>query len=334
MSSNLQQVLQEIPDYSDFSTYQLSDQYLTNHGKYEYLYKRPSNSKLFAGIYFDPADPGSSPQFVYNSDQGSLYTENTDPLTFSNIETADSFRVYLNIDSSCDSTSQVPNSGPCPGPTIPIVNTSMTYVTTQAGANLNLHCSYHSVVVVTGVKWTFTDRNNAHKQINETTNPSKYSGSTYSTPSLTVQSFSQSDEGLYRCIVENYKGSGMSSVINASLAPNVEPMCPCSCEYKDKLIFWAAQNQTNHTLEGWRMILAPVIQKLEKELKLDTSNLSSTINKRISAKDSRPSSQTFGMLGIVFLSFIVGGVIFVDITSFKRHRDALKKVGIRGNRGN
>ncbi|XP_076090211.1 uncharacterized protein LOC143062384 [Mytilus galloprovincialis] len=208
----------------------------------------------------------------------------------------------------------------------------MTYVTTQAGANLNLHCSYHSVVVVTGVKWTFTDRNNAHKQINETTNPSKYSGSTYSTPSLTVKSFSQSDEGLYRCIVENYKGSGMSSVINASLAPNVEPMCPCSCEYKDKLIFWAAQNQTNHTLEEWQVILAPVIQKLEKELKLDTSNLSSTINKRISAKDSRPSSQTFGMLGIVFLSFIVGGVIFVDITSFKRHRDALKKVGIRGNR--
>ncbi|CAG2250835.1 unnamed protein product [Mytilus edulis] len=199
-------------------------------------------------------------------------------------------------------------------PTIPIVNTSMTYVTTQAGANLNLHCSYHSVVVVTGVKWTFTDRNNAHKQINETTNPSKYSGSTYSTPSLTVQSFSQSDEGLYRCIVENYKGSGMSSVINASLAPT--------------------QNQTNHTLEEWQVILAPVIQKLEKELKLDTSNLSSTINKRISAKDSRPSSQTFGMLGIVFLSFIVGGVIFVDITSFKRHRDALKKVGIRGNRGN
>lgn len=48
----------------------------SSHGKYEYLYKRPSNSKLFAGIYFDPADPGNSPQFVYNSDQGSPYTGN------------------------------------------------------------------------------------------------------------------------------------------------------------------------------------------------------------------------------------------------------------------
>lgn len=112
----------------------------------------------------------------------------------------------------------------------------MTYVTTQAGANLNLHCSYHSVVVVTGVKWTFTDRNNAHKQINETTNPSKYSGSTYSTPSLTVKSFSRSDEGLYRCIVENYKGSGMSSVINASLAPSKISFYITDLSYSDLLL--------------------------------------------------------------------------------------------------
>ncbi|CAC5372762.1 unnamed protein product [Mytilus coruscus] len=120
---------------------------------------------------------------------------------------------------SCDSTSQVQNSGPCPVPTVPTVNTSMTYVAPQPGATLNLDCWYDSPVVVSGVKWAFTDKNNINREINETTKPSKYSGSTYSTPSLTVNSFSQSDEGLYKCIVENFMGAGMSNVINASLAP-------------------------------------------------------------------------------------------------------------------
>ncbi|XP_052091478.1 uncharacterized protein LOC127728247 isoform X2 [Mytilus californianus] len=333
MSGNLEQVLQEIPDYtteSDFYTNGQFDQYLTNQGNYEYLYKRPSSSTIFAGIYFDPANPGSSPQFVYST-QGSPYTANVDPSTFSSIETADYFRVYLLLNDSCDSASKVQNSGPCPVPTVPTVNTSMTYVTPQPGATLNLDCWYDSPVVVSGVKWAFTDKNNINREINETTKPSKYSGSTYSTPTLTVNSFSQSDEGLYICIVENFMGPGMSNVINASLAPYVEPMCPCNCEYKDKLNFWAAQNQTNHTMEELREILAPVLQKLEKELKVDTSNLSSTVNKRISAKDSRPSSQKLGMLGIVFLSLIVGGIILVDITSLQRHRDTVKKIGTRGS---
>ncbi|XP_052091479.1 uncharacterized protein LOC127728247 isoform X3 [Mytilus californianus] len=335
MSGNLELLLQKTPDYVNPSMSirtEEFEQFLTNQGNYEYLNLKQDSSKIYAGIYFDPDDPANSPKFVY-SPSGSPYTANTDPMTFSNIEIADQFFITLQMFDDCEfeARSQIQNSGPCPVPTIPIVNTSMTYVTTHPGATLNLDCSYDSIVDVSGVKWAFTDTNNVYREVNETTNSSKYGGSTNSIPSLTVNSFSQSDEGLYRCIVENFMGPGISSVINASLAPYVEPMCPCNCEYKDKLDFWAAQNQTNHTMEELREILAPVLQKLEKELKVDTRNLSSTVNKRISAKDSRPSAQKLGMLGIVFLSLIVGGIILADITSLPRHCETAKNICTGGS---
>ncbi|CAG2231628.1 unnamed protein product [Mytilus edulis] len=332
LSGNLEMVLQKTPDYIPGSREENNEQFLTNHDNYEYLHLDQNSSSIYTGIYFDHSDPTNSPQFVYST-LGSPYTANTDPLTFSNITIRDQFYVVLFIYDHCESevTSRIENSGPCPVPTIPIVNTSMTYVTTQSGANLNLDCSFDSMVDVSGVKWAFTDRNNVYREVNETTNTSKYGGSTISTPSLTVKSFSQSDEGLYSCIVENFMGPGTSHAINASVAPYVEPMCPCNCDYKDKLDYWAAQNQTNHTMEEWREILAPVLEKLEKELKVDTSNLSSTVNKRISAKDSRPSSQKLGMLGIVCLSLIVGGIILVDITSLPRHCQTAKSICTGGS---
>ncbi|XP_076090210.1 uncharacterized protein LOC143062383 isoform X2 [Mytilus galloprovincialis] len=332
MSGNLEMVLQKTPDFANPPRTMTNDQFLTNQNKYEYLTLNQDSSNIYYGIYFDQSDPANCPQFVW-SQAGSPYTANADPLTFSNIETRDQFYVILNMYDRCqfEATSQIENSGPCPVPTIPIVSTSMTYVTTQSGANLNLDCSFDSMVDVSGVKWAFTDRNNVYREVNETTNASKYGGSTISTPSLTVKSFSQSDEGLYSCIVENFMGPGTSHAINASVAPYVEPMCPCNCDYKDKLDYWAAQNQTNHTMEEWREILAPVLEKLEKELKVDTSNLSSTVNKRISAKDSRPSSQKLGMLGIVCLSLIVGGIILVDITSLPRHCQTAKSICTGGS---
>ncbi|XP_063419887.1 uncharacterized protein LOC134705045 [Mytilus trossulus] len=332
MSGNLEMVLQKTPDYVSPSRIITNDQFLTNQNNYEYLILNQDSSNIYNGIYFDHSDPANSPQFVVST-SGSPYTANTPPMTFSNIEQRDEFYVILNIYDHCqfEATSQIENSGPCPVPAIPIVNTTMTYVSTQLGANINLDCSFDSMVDVSVVKWAFTDRNNVYREVNETTNSSKYGGSTISTPSLTVKSFSQSDEGLYRCIVENFMGPGTSHAINASVAPYVEPMCPCNCDYKDKLDYWAAQNQTNHTMEEWREILAPVLEKLEKELKVDTSNLSSTVNKLISAKDSRPSSQKLGMLGIVFLSLIVGGIILVDITSLPRHCKTAKSICTGGS---
>ncbi|KAJ8319305.1 hypothetical protein KUTeg_004396 [Tegillarca granosa] len=54
-------------------------------------------------------------------------------------------------------------------------------------------------------------------------------------------------------------------------------------------------------------------QKLRKELSVDVKTLSSTIRKKVSAKDERPSSQLFGVFGVVFIVVVFGSIIIVDI---------------------
>ena len=44
--------------------------------------------------------------------------------------------------------------------------------------------------------------------ISSASNPSKYSGGTTSTPSLTIKSLTTSDAGLYRCKADNNVGRG------------------------------------------------------------------------------------------------------------------------------
>lgn len=104
-------------------------------------------------------------------------------------------------------------------------------------------------------------------------------------------------------------------------------MCPCDCAYKERLAYWATQNRTNYTMEELRIILAPVIAQLENDLKVNTKNLSSSINKLISVKDNRPSSISIGVLGILFLTVIFGGIVLLDIVSLPQYISAIKKIG-------
>jgi hypothetical protein len=46
-------------------------------------------------------------------------------------------------------------------------------------------------------------------------------------------------------------------------------MCPCSCDYKAKLDYWASKNDTNHTIDEWRAILAPVVAEIRVNLTVD-----------------------------------------------------------------
>lgn len=103
-------------------------------------------------------------------------------------------------------------------------------------------------------------------------------------------------------------------------------MCPCLCWFKERLQYWAAQNVSNYTMDELRKILGPALKKLEDDLKVDKSNLSATINKRISAGDTRTSSSSLGVLGIALLTFIIGGIILLDSTSLSRHIQAIKDI--------
>jgi len=70
-------------------------------------------------------------------------------------------------------------------------------------------------------------------------------------------------------------------------------------------------------MEEMYVILAPALRELEKLLKVDKRNLSSYINKRISATDDRTSSRSLGFGGVMFLCLIVSGIIAIDLSNVK-----------------
>lgn len=72
-------------------------------------------------------------------------------------------------------------------------------------------------------------------------------------------------------------------------------------------------------MEELRIILRPVLDKLEKELKVDKTKLSSTIRKLASAEDHRPSSKHIGYIGIIFLVSVIALVVISDVISFKQY---------------
>ncbi|XP_076077012.1 uncharacterized protein LOC143047692 [Mytilus galloprovincialis] len=86
--------------------------------------------------------------------------------------------------------------------------------------------------------------------------------------------------------------------------------CPCSSLGKG-----TRQDFSNYTIDELFELLAPQLAKMEKELSVDKSNLSATVNKRISAKDERQSSQSIGILGIVFIVSVILGVVIIDLMS-------------------
>lgn len=55
--------------------------------------------------------------------------------------------------------------------------------------------------------------------------------------------------------------------------------------------------------------------KLRKDLLIDTTVLSSNINRRISKNDDRPSSKRIGYVGIIVLCVALCAIVLADLTS-------------------
>ncbi|XP_065921131.1 uncharacterized protein [Magallana gigas] len=81
--------------------------------------------------------------------------------------------------------------------------------------------------------------------------------------------------------------------------------CPCNMVHVQK----------NYTSSE----LSKIIEKMKKELIVNKEQLSSTLRKKISVKDNRPSSQSIGSFGVVIIVFVFSLLLAADVMILKNH---------------
>ena len=73
-------------------------------------------------------------------------------------------------------------------------------------------------------------------------------------------------------------------------------------------------------------LLAPKLQKLQEELKIDKTALSRNIQKHRSASDNRKSSEQIGMVGLTVLSIVLGLIVLIEVISIRKHIETVRKI--------
>ena len=91
---------------------------------------------------------------------------------------------------------------------IPVVNVLSNQYSVNIGSSVTLECTVVASPTHTTVYW---ERNVNGVSTRITTGTGKYTGSTVSNPSLTVNNADNSDEGFYICFATNSVGTGQSS---------------------------------------------------------------------------------------------------------------------------
>ena len=93
--------------------------------------------------------------------------------------------------------------------TLPTVTIPVTAYTVTTGQSITLACTVTSATQVGSVFWQINFGGQI-TTINSNTNTNKYSGSTVTTPSLTILNADNSDAGVYTCFATNSAGTGQS----------------------------------------------------------------------------------------------------------------------------
>ena len=113
------------------------------------------------------------------------------------------YRCFLWVDSSFSIQLGTP-------PVVIIAQSSYSQLT---GQQITLGCAVSSTnSPLQLVKWTFTNQGGSVTDpiVISTSSPVNYSGSTNTSPSLTISSLASTDQGTYRCIASNLIGTTTS----------------------------------------------------------------------------------------------------------------------------
>ena len=81
-------------------------------------------------------------------------------------------------------------------------------------------------------------------------------------------------------------------------------ICESTCTYTSSATQTLYANMTDE--------LNSKLEEIVNAIKVDKSTLSSSVNKKISADDPRPSSTGIGVVGILMLVIVIGGIIVLD----------------------
>ena len=108
-----------------------------------------------------------------------------------------------------------------------------------------------------------------------------------------------------------------------------QTVCPCDCIYHEKVETAKNKTRQKKSLDELKVELEPQLQKMKKNLTVDTSTLSAFINRKVSKGDERKSSKQIGVIGIVFLTVELLMVVVVDMISFVQRWSCFKKIEIQ-----
>ncbi|XP_046329749.2 uncharacterized protein LOC124113445 [Haliotis rufescens] len=127
--------------------------------------------------------------------------------------------------------------------------------------------------------------------------------------------------GLLRSVNVNYIDNNVEPrVLNCTDLVTVDDVLDdaiCYCECRDPPPMWEP------TISS--LSLKQKIEQIVAALTIDSKNTSAAQRKLISVMDDRPSSQSIGYIGVVFLSLVFGSIIILDLNVLVSHTNNLVK---------
>lgn len=146
----------------------------------------------------------------------------------------------------------------------------------------------------------------------ETTSTTSKPSSGMTSNSDDSSSKNSKDSGNSRSIVDSSVSSSSGSIVNSRINPSsfisssssISKLCKCLCPVSETIMNEEEQKSFQSKMSS-----------VAAYISIPKKNLSSTLRRKTSAQDDRPSAQGIGYIGIAFLCAVFGGLILMDLGS-------------------